>query len=282
MQGNLDFKLLFRYFNGRILLTWFMVLLENFLWALVPYFMGRTIDALLNKQSSEIWVVAFLMLALTLTAVLRRFLDTRSYGTMRVKLGMELVKRMGDDRSVSQINARLDMSRELVDFLEEHIPELITAIVQIVVSIVILWSMGNQFGINAVIVMILLVVIYVFFHRRFLKFNEQLNTQMEKQVTTLDQRNKKRTFTHLMRLRQHEIKLSDADAILYGFIFLIMFGFVLVNLWYAATIPAITAGTIFIILSYSWEFVDSGFGLPIVLQQWSRLEEIRQRLNEKI
>ena len=59
-----------------------------------------------------------------------------------------------------------------------------------------------------------------------------------------------------------------------------MFAFVLTNLWLASTIAAVTAGTIFAILSYSWELVDSGVTLPAVLQQWTRLSEIRERINE--
>ena len=74
--------------------------------------------------------------------------------------------------------------------------------------------------------------------------------------------------------------MSDTDAILYGAIFAAMFAFVLTNLWFAATIPAVTAGVIFAILSYSWELVESGTALPMVLQQWTRLSEIRERLNE--
>ncbi len=60
-----------------------------------------------------------------------------------------------------------------------------------------------------------------------------------------------------------------------------MFAFVLGNAWISATIPMITAGAIFAILSYFWEFVESSIALPIALQEWSSLGEIRDRLNRK-
>ncbi|MEM7054249.1 MAG: hypothetical protein AAF446_06835, partial [Pseudomonadota bacterium] len=53
------------------------------------------------------------------------------------------------------------------------------------------------------------------------------------------------------------------------------------NLWFAATELSITVGTIFSIISYSWEFVDSALALPITLQSWSRLSEIMRRLNTR-
>ena len=74
--------------------------------------------------------------------------------------------------------------------------------------------------------------------------------------------------------------MSDTEAILYSVVFVGMFAFILTNLWLASTIPAITAGVIFAILSYSWELVESGIALPVVMQQWSRLSEIRERLNK--
>ena len=61
-----------------------------------------------------------------------------------------------------------------------------------------------------------------------------------------------------------------------------MFAFVLTNLWLASTLAGVTAGMIFAILSYSWELVESGATLPTTLQQWSRLSEIKRRLNEEV
>lgn len=278
MRGTLDVALLLRHFHWRIGVTWLLVLLENTLWAFVPLFIGRAIDALLAKQIGALWEVAAVLAALIVVAVVRRIYDTRCYGTMRVRFGAELVRRLGE-RPVSQVNARLEMSHEMVDFLEEYVPELLTAVVQLVVSVAILWSFDMRLGLSALAVLLSIAVVYALFHRRFYRLNRDLNAQTEKQIAVLEQRLREPLWTHLMRLRRCEVRLSDTEAVLYGAIFAAMFAFVLVNLWLAATIPAVTAGMIFAILSYSWEFVESGVSLPAVLQQSTRLAEIRQRLN---
>ncbi len=280
LQGTLDVQLLFRHFRWRITVTWLLVLIENTLMALIPLFIGRAIDALLSGRSGALLEVAGVMVALILVASARRVYDTRAYGTMRVHFGAELVGRSGN-QPVSQVNARLDMSREMVDFLEGHVPELLTALVQVVVSIAILWSFDARLGISALGLCATLGVVYSLFHRRFFTLNSDLNAQTERQVSVLNERKHDSLFSHLMKLRRCEVRLSDTEALLYGTIFVGMFAFVLVNLWFASTIPAITAGVIFAILSYSWELVESGVALPIVLQQWSRLSEIRERLNSK-
>ena len=176
MQGTLDVGLLFRHFRWPVLVTWLLVLLENTLLALIPLFIGRAIDALLANEVGALWEVAAVMAALLLVASVRRTYDTRCYGTMRVRFGAEVVNRIGE-RPVSQVNARLDMSREMVDFLEAHVPELLTACVQIIVSIAILWTFGTQLGISALTVIVGIGVVYALFHRRFYRLNSDLNSQ---------------------------------------------------------------------------------------------------------
>ena len=59
------------------------------------------------------------------------------------------------------------MSREMVDFLEAHVPELLTGSVQVVVSIGLLWSFDSRLGVSALSVIAALGVLYALFHRRF-------------------------------------------------------------------------------------------------------------------
>ena len=279
MQGTLDVALLLRHHRWPVVFTWALVLVENTLLALIPLFIGRAIDALLAGQPGALWEIAAVMAALILVASARRAYDTRCYGTMRVRFGAEVVRRIVE-RPVSQVNARLDMSREMVDFLEAHVPELLTAAVQLVVSIVILWSFDSRLGVAALTTIVGLAAVYALFHGRFYRLNGDLNSQTEQQVAILERREPSSLLGHLRRLRRCEVRLSDTEVLLYAVIFGGMFTLILTNLWLASTIPAVTAGTIFAILSYSWELVESGITLPVVLQQWSRLSEIRERLNE--
>jgi hypothetical protein len=51
------------------------------------------------------------------------------------------------------------------------------------------------------------------------------------------------------------------------------------NLWFAATQSGATAGQIFSVVTYSFEFVQSVVVLPMVLQSLARLSEITERIN---
>lgn len=278
MQGRIDLFTILKTFPGRIALTWGIVLIENVLIALIPLFIGLTIDGLLAGRVEELGWTVFTLVSLGVIAVARRVYDTRVFGTIRLHLGTELQRRL-PNLDVSARSARLDMSREIVDFLEEDAPALITAVIQILVSLAILSSFDWKLGASSVVVVSAMVLFYACFHRRFYHGNSQLNAQRERQVDTLAAGKQLGVFRHLRALRNHEVRISDTEAIVYGGIFLLQVAFIATNLWFGAAISNVTAGQIFSIATYSWEYVEAALLLPIALQGWSRLSEIIRRLN---
>lgn len=275
---DLTISSLVRVFRGRISLTWAMILVETSLLAFVPLFIGFAIDGLLSGSLRELQHLAGLMAALVGASVLRRLYDTRVYGTIRVELGRAQVAR-SSELPVSALNARFAMGRELVDFLEHTLPEAMSAAVQLTIAVVILYSFSPALALAAGATILSMVTIYAFFHGRFYRLNSALNRQTEQQVSILERRREEPTLAHLLSLRRLEVRLSDTEAILYGTIFVVLMGLILFNLWFAAAELSITVGTIFSIISYSWDLVEGALALPITLQTLSRLSEITRRLN---
>ncbi len=275
---DLTIATLVRVFRGRVCLTWAMILAETSLMALIPLFIGFAIDGLLADTLRELWLLAGIMAALIVTAVIRRIYDTRVYGTLRVEMGKEQARRSAQ-LPVSSLNARLGMGRELVDFLEETLPEAMAAGVQLIIAVIVLYAFSPILALAGGLAVLSMALIYAFFHHRFYRINSALNHQAEMQVSILESRKARPTRAHLLRLRRHEVRLSDTEAALYGMNFVVLLGLILFNLWFAATELVVTVGTIFSVIMYSWEFVESALALPVLLQSWSRLSEIMRRLN---
>lgn len=269
---------LVRVFPFRIGITWALTLGETALIALVPLFIGFAIDGLLEGRTSPLVQLAGVMCALIVVSVMRRVYDTRVFGAMRVEVGRTQVTRASQQK-VSKLNAQLGMGRELVDFLEVEIPVVMTALIQIIVSVFVLFAFDGALACAAGFAVMVMLVIYGLFHKQFYRLNGAYNGQSERQVAVLESRNMPRVLTHLSRLRRIEIKISDAESGLYGIVFAILLSLVVFNLWYATTYVTISPGTIFSIVSYSWEFVEAAVTFPMALQGWSRLSEIIQRLN---
>lgn len=269
---------LIRKFLRPISLTWLLTLCETTLTALIPLFMGFAIDGLLKGDTDALIRLATILAGLIVIGVARRVYDTRAYGTIRVALGTELIGRSGK-APVSRQNARLGMGRELVDFLETEVPAVMNSVVQLTIALVILFTFHPYLSCAAMASAVLIVIVYWAFHGRFFRLNGEHNHQTEQQVKILESRAPGGILSHLDRLRRIEIRLSDTEAFVYGAIFLVLLAFIVFNLWFATTHLAASVGTIFSIISYSWEFVESALVLPMTLQGWSRLTEIMQRIN---
>ncbi len=261
-----------------ISLTWVLTFVETTLTALVPLFIGFAIDGLLAQEASDLYWLAAVLAGLVAVSVARRVYDTRVYGTIRVDISRELAERTGE-MPVSRQNARLGMSRELVDFLEQEAPALMSSIVQLLISFFVLFMFHPMLSLSALASAVFMIALYGCFHLRFFRLNADHNQQTEQQVRILASRSPQAVLSHLTSLRSIEVKLSDTEAYVYGSIYSILLVFLMFNLWFAASTLTITVGTIFSIISYSWEFVESSIMLPITLQGWSRLSEIMHRIN---
>ena len=262
----------------KVMFTWLLVLVENVFMILLPLFIGFVIDGLLEQNLQPLWMFAVTLLMLVMVSVARRFYDTRVYGGIRVKLA-KWVERGLRDSSVSVRNARLSMSRELVDFLEQDLPSLIAAIVQLCATVFILATFHIQLALCVVASGAVMLLIYAMSHQTFTLLNKALNDQLEKQVTILGSQSFVAIRTHFNQLKGCEIKLSDTEALMYGLIFIVLFTAVLVNLWIVSLLDTLSVGQVFSIVSYSLEFVETAVMLPVTLQILSRLMEISQRLN---
>lgn len=278
ITGDISLPGLMQAFRGKIAITWLIVLVENVFLAFIPLLIGFAIDGLMAGRMDELITMGGAMVALGIVAVSRRLYDTRVYGTMRLQLGLTVHQKSAHIKISSQ-NARLGMSGELVDFLEHEAPELITAIIQILVSLGILFTFEVGLGISAILVVTGMIGLYSLFHGRFYRMNARLNAQVEQQVDVLTTKSPLGLFKHLRALRQSQVAISDSEAYLYGGIFLMQIVFILYNLFLGAQLPEITAGKIFSIATYSWEYVEAALMLPIALQSWSRLSEIMARIN---
>ena len=276
---HLSIGSLLKVFWWQIGVTWALTVFETLILVSLPLLIGRSIDGLLNGDWTPFYWLICAMAALLVSGVGRRLYDTRAYGRMRVELGAAVVDK-ARGAPVSTVNARLDMSRELITFLEAEAPIVLMALLQVIVSLLILFSFHGLLAATAGGATLLALAVYGIASGRFFRLNADLNTQTEKQVSVLEGGVRKAIGAHLSALRRHEVRLSDTEAVVYGLIFLVLLAMLGANLWFAATQIAATPGEIFSIVTYSYEFIESAVMLPATLQSLTRISEITQRINQ--
>lgn len=278
ISDHLSMGMLLRSFWRRIFLTWALTLAETTLFALMPLLIGRAIDGLLADNWTAFYQLMTVLGSLLLIATGRRVYDTRAYGTIRVELGKAQAER-GSKDPVSVTNARVLMGRELVDFLEETAPNSMTALVQVVASVLVLLSFHGNLAIASTGAVAVMLLIYGLFARRFFALNGALNEVAEGQVRVLETLQRRKIAAHFIGLRRQEVRLSDTESIVYGLIFAVLLGMLAHNLWFAATHLDASAGQIFSVVAYSQEFLQAAVQLPFALQSLTRLSEITKRIN---
>lgn len=278
---RLSIATLFRCFWRKIGTTLTLTTVETSLFALLPLLIGRAIDGLLERQYLAFQELIVVLVSLVVVAVLRRFYDTRAYSGIGVEFAQELIRRSGDE-PVSTVNARVAMGQELVDFLEEEFPVVLTALIHLLFSLVILANFHVYLALSAAAATLTALGIYGISGGRFFRLNKLTNDQMEKQVSVLNTKEQGAIDQHLFNLRRFKVKLSDTEAVVYGVIFLVLLGMLSFNLWFAATQSSASPGEIFAIVTYSYEFIQSAVVLPITLQSLTRLGEITGRINGEL
>ena len=273
-------SMLLKRFAGRISLTLFLIVLESAGWILFPLVIGRAIDGILADSWHGLYELAVLGIAAMGIAILRRIVDSRAYARIYAKLGEELVAGQ-PETGTSTKTARLGMLREIVEFLENSLPELILNVLQLAGVILILSTLDLPIFVGCVVVICVTVAVYVLTGRLTTRFNRSYNDHYEQQVDAVESGDAARVGSHIRAMTRWNIKLSDLEAINYGVVWLFMVALLVFSIGAAAD-SIVEYGKVFAIVMYVFQFMEAVMALPLYYQQWLRLREISGRLTAMV
>lgn len=271
---------LFKRFKGKISLTLLLVIADATANLLIPLFMGFAINGLLASNYNGLISLAILGFVSLLLGSGRRLYDTRIYAGIYTTVTSELVeKEQAKNSSVSKITARANLFTEFVEFLENSLPEIVNNFIGLFGTLLVVLSLNRNIFIACVIATLFVVVVYWLSSNRNFLLNKGYNDELEKQVDVLTSANKTGIDRHFKNVMRWNIKLSDFETSNFA----IVWGGMIILLLYAIIIAVnsgITAyGTIFSLLVYVFQYIESVLTLPLYYQQLVRLNEISSRLN---
>jgi ABC-type multidrug transport system fused ATPase/permease subunit len=265
----------------KLALTYALTLTENGLNVLYPYLTGIAIDAVLSGA----WVgVAPLLIAWIVHLVVglvRHVYDTRVFTLVYADLAADLVERQrAQGANAAHLAARVALSREIVDFLQVEVPAVAASVVHFVGAIVMLCVLSIWVGALAIVALLPIALLILWFGRTSLRLNAALNDRLEREVELVARGSNagvRRHFAH--RLRFWRVRISDAEAKVWGGIELIQIGLTLATLaLFAREGSGVTAGAIYAVLAYVWTYGTNVNELPTAVQKLLRLKDIASRL----
>lgn len=265
-------------FSTQIAVTQGLVLLEAVSALLLPLFVGHAVDGLTAGDHTGLAALAALGAAALAVGAGRRVYDTRAYTQIYATVAQELVEHENlRGTSVSTVSARTSMLTELVSFLEDDLPGIVTNSIGLVGVLVIVAAISPTVAVACLALTVLIGVVYAATGRWNYQLNAGYNDQLEQQVSALETRQAATVREHLRALVRWRVRLSDLEtanfsAVFLGAIALMVFAPV------AAVGDSISAGQLLSLMMYVFQFIETVIALPLFAQQAIRLHEIAGRL----
>jgi ABC-type multidrug transport system fused ATPase/permease subunit len=268
-----------RPFRWKIGLTYVLTLIEDLLELSYPWATGIAINGLIEHDYRLALPIVAAWSARSAIGLFRQMYDTRVYTRVYNTIVEDTIlrQRRAGVRATN-VAARSAMSRDFVTFFEKDVPVVVAAIIGIFGSVLILFWYDLIIGAVTASLFLPVLIVNRIYVRVTLRLNEGLNTQLEQEVQAIDKAEPEPIRHHFEEVRCWRIRLSDAEAYNWTFIeVLSIFVFVAV-LVRATYLPDTDTGDIFAILVYVWRFMENLDHVPQIVQQLTRLHDIRKRI----
>ena len=257
----------------------FLILLEAGLAILFPLFIGYSIDSAINGSNQGAIYLGVLGLTALIVGVGRRVFDSRFYAKVYQNIGSSVISKMEDNDS-SKKSAHLGMIREFIEFLENSLPELISNVIGLVGVIGIIATLSLKVFHGSIIVTIIIFIIYWITSAKTIKLNKSSNDEMEKQVDVISKNDEQELNVHLADMMKWNIKLSDLEAFNFSVSWVVLIGFLVTSIVVAVGDGIVKYGALFSLIMYVFQYMENVINLPLFYQNWLRLQEITQRLEQ--
>ena len=178
----------------------------------------------------------------------------------------------------SAVTVRVSLSREFVSFFEEHLPIAATSVVSIFGACIMLLVLEFWVGVLAVCILAL----FLWLLPRFAAISEnlyfRLNNSLERDNHFIRKGDRRQLYRHYGLIARLRVLISNREAFGYlcvGAAMSILFGFAFVMM----TLKGYgSAGHVYSVSTYLWMFAMSLDDVPRLVEQYSNLKDIGQRI----
>ncbi|WP_169777604.1 ABC transporter six-transmembrane domain-containing protein [Campylobacter mucosalis] len=266
----------------KLSLTFCIVLAENGLFLIYPILAGIAINAVVSGDillALSYSVMVFLGWGL---GAIRRRVDTQVFTKIYADLVVKVImSEKSANQDSSTIIARANLSREFVNFFEQHFPIFFTSVVSIFGSAIMLLFIEFYVGALAFLVLIL----FAFALPKYIAKNDhlylKLNNQLEKEADRIKYADKGTLSRHYNLLSILRVKISNREAMSFfiiGTSAALLFSVAI----FLLTLNKADAGHIYSVLTYLWTLAISLDDAPSLIEEYSKLKDIGKRINSEL
>jgi len=266
--------------RGAVAGTYTLTILENICTLAYPALTGRAVDDLVKRElTGLVLLVAVWLLHLALS-VARQRIDTRVFMGLYAEIASHLVGvQQAEGHGTSKVSARVEMVRDIVGFFEKEVPAMFHNAVAVIGSLAMLFTYDVDAGLIAMAVLLPMGLVNAWYWQRALRLNRGINNQIEREVDDIESGRAFRIRRHFFLLRRWRVMLSDSEAWTWGateLATIVALVFILIDFTQS---PAFTAGAIYAVLAYIYDYLEGLNQVPTVVNNIARLRDVRARLS---
>ena len=259
--------------------TYTLTLLENVCTLAYPALTGLAVDDLLKRDFTGLtWLVAVWLVHLALSFARQR-IDTRVFMGLYADVASHIVgEQQEQGHGTSKVSARVEMVRDVVGFFEKEVPAMVHNVLAVVGSLAMLFTYDVDAGFIAMAVLLPMFVVNAWYWGRALRLNRTINNQIEREVDDIQSGSAFRVRRHFRLLRRWRVRLSDTESWTWGVTELATIVALVLILVDFTQSPAFTAGAIYAVLAYIYDYLEGLNQVPTVVNSLARLRDVRARL----
>ena len=263
----------------KLITTFSLVGLDNLLLLVYPVFGGWAINAVMEGKVWQAMLYGVVVLLMWIIGAARRAADTRTFTQIYTEIAVPVVlEQRKREVPHSAITARVALSREFVSFFEEHLPIAATSLVSILGACMMLLILEFWVGVLAVAILAL----FLWLLPRFAAISEnlyfRLNNRLERDNHFIRDGNEHHLYRHYGWVAKLRVLISNREALGYlsiGIAMSVLFGFAFIHM----TLKGYgSVGHIYSVSTYLWMFAMSLDDVPRLVEQYSNLKDIGQRV----
>jgi ABC-type multidrug transport system fused ATPase/permease subunit len=272
-------KNLFAKHRNQLFITYALFTVETIGGLLRFYFFGEAVNDIIKGSYHGLFVLAAIHLIYLSVGTVRHMYDTRTYTAIYTSLVTRLLSRRSKP-DVSKMSAHSTLAREFVDFLEQDLVYVLEALYNLAGSLLILFFYDRAIALLCLSVLVPVSLVSYVYGKRMNSLNRERNDELEKQVDVISTHNKIKIQNHYSNLRKWQIKISDKEAMNFGFMELIVLVIITLSLLVSQNIhhSAMLAGSLFGVYSYILKFTAGLDTIPYIVQRLSSINDIARRI----
>lgn len=274
-------------YRRSILLAISFVIIEKTAWIIEPTVFGNVIDALIGAVAKPpqgsptlpllIWIGVFGINSIVGTY--RRSRDEKIYLAVYNDVAANIARRVQNESlDASRAAARAGLSRELVDFYQYRVPDLIEQVIDVGGATIALTLYDWRLGATCATILVPMVLLSRLYNRKTSFFQKQIHDQQEDIYRVYSTNDVEKVQAYNIEMTRWKQKIANWGAMNFGVLRFFLLGIFLVILYVAIDLDEFSTGDIYAIAAYVWTFVSSSEYLPEQLESMTSVKDISNRL----